>query len=158
MTDDVSRRTEAVPTRERPLALYAKVAIVTGAAKGIGGEISAALADDGAAVVLAGRDLHALERREAVLNERFADAETLAVWCDVTDEAATANLAAAAHERFGSIDILVNTVGLTGPIETPAQDVAADDFRFVLDVTASGRSSRARPWLRRSSSAAAAGS
>ena len=138
MTDGVSRRTEAVPTRERPLALYGKVAIVTGAAKGIGGEISAALADDVAAVVLAGRDLDALERHEAVLNERFADAETLAVRCDVTDEAATANLAAAAHERFGAIDILVNTAGVIGPIETPAQEVAVDDFRFVLDVNVVG--------------------
>jgi 3-oxoacyl-[acyl-carrier protein] reductase len=138
MTDGVSQRTEAAPTRERPLELHGKVAIVTGAAKGMGGEISTALADEGAAVVLAGRDLDALERHEADLNERFADAQTLAVRCNVTDEEATANLAAAALERFGAIDILVNTAGVIGPIETPAQEVPVDDFRSVLDVNVIG--------------------
>ena len=138
MTDGVSQRTEAAPTRERPLELHGKVAIVTGAAKGMGGEISTALADEGAAVVLAGRDLDALERHEADLNDRFADAQTLAVRCNVTDEEATANLAAAALERFGAIDILVNTAGVIGPIETPAQEVPVDDFRSVLDVNVIG--------------------
>jgi NAD(P)-dependent dehydrogenase (short-subunit alcohol dehydrogenase family) len=138
MTDGAGQRTEAVPTRERPLELYGKVAIVTGAAKGMGAEISCALADEGAAIVLAGRDLDALESHEAALNARFADLETLVIRCDVTDERATADLAAAALERFSAIDILVNTAGVIGPIETPAQDVALDDFRFVVDVNVVG--------------------
>jgi NAD(P)-dependent dehydrogenase (short-subunit alcohol dehydrogenase family) len=132
------QRAEALPTRQRPLELYGKVAIVTGAAKGMGGEISSALAEEGAALVLAGRDADALERHEAKLNERFADLKTLAIRCDVTDESATADLAVAALERFGAIDILVNTAGVIGPIETPAQHVALEDFRFVLDVNIVG--------------------
>ena len=138
MTDGAGQQTEAVPTRERPLELYGKVAIVTGAAKGMGGEISAALAEEGAALVLAGRDMDALERHEASLNERFADIKTVAIRCDVTDETATADLAETAVKHFGAIDILVNTAGVIGPIETPAQDVALKDFRFVLGVNVVG--------------------
>jgi NAD(P)-dependent dehydrogenase (short-subunit alcohol dehydrogenase family) len=138
MADGVSERTETVPTRERPLELHGRVAIVTGAAKGMGAPICAALAEEGASIVLAGRDIDAIESHAALLHDRFGDLETLSVRCDVTDEAATSALAGAALERFGRIDILVNTAGVIGPIETPAQDVALEDFRFVLDVNVTG--------------------
>jgi 3-oxoacyl-[acyl-carrier protein] reductase len=130
--------TRTVPTRERALELHGKVAIVTGAAKGMGGSICAALADEGAALVMAGRDLSALEAHEAELHRRFGELQSLAMRCDVTDEAATAELGAAARQRFGRIDILVNTAGVIGPIETPAQDVQLADFRFVLEVNVVG--------------------
>ena len=138
MADGVSESTETVPTRERPLELHGRTAIVTGAAKGMGGPICAALAEEGAAIVLAGRDMDAIEAHAAQLHDRFRELETLTVRCDVTDEAATSELAASALERFGRIDILVNTAGVVGPIETPAQDVPLDDFRFVLDVNVVG--------------------
>jgi NAD(P)-dependent dehydrogenase (short-subunit alcohol dehydrogenase family) len=138
MADGVSARTETVPTRERPLELHGRVAIVTGAAKGIGGPVCAALAEEGAAIVLAGRDMDAIEAHAAQLQDRFPDLETLSIRCDVTDETATSELAASALERFGRIDILVNTAGVIGPIETPAQNVPLEDFRFVLDVNVIG--------------------
>ena len=138
MADGVTEATETVPTRERPLELYGRVAIVTGAAKGMGGPICAALAEEGAAVVLAGRDMEAIEAHDAALRDRFPKLETLTARCDVTDEAETSALAAAALERFGRIDILVNTAGVIGPIETPAQDVPLEDFRFVLEVNVVG--------------------
>jgi 3-oxoacyl-[acyl-carrier protein] reductase len=138
MADGVTERTETVPTRERPLDLYGKVAIVTGAAKGMGGPICRALADEGAHLVLAGRDMGAIESYAAQLASEFPEGEQLTVRCDVTDEAATRALADAARDRFGTIDILVNTAGVIGPIETPAQDVPLDDFRFVLDVNVIG--------------------
>ena len=138
MADGVTESTETVPTRERPLELHGRTAIVTGAAKGMGGPICAALAEEGAAIVLAGRDMDAIEAHATQLQDRFPELETLSVRCDVTDEAATSELAASALERFGRIDILVNTAGVVGPIETPAQDVPLDDFRFVLDVNVIG--------------------
>lgn len=138
MTDGLPERAETAPKRERPLDLYGKVAIVTGAAKGMGGPICAALAEEGATLVLAGRDMEAIEAHRERLQDHFPEVETLAVRCDVTDESATDELAGAAQERFGRIDILINTAGVIGPIETPAQDVALEDFRFVLDVNVIG--------------------
>ncbi len=138
MADGVSERAETVPTRERPLDLYGKVAIVTGAAKGMGAPICAALAEEGATLVLAGRDIEAIDTHRQRLGDHFPDAETLSARCDVTDEAATHELAELALDRFGRIDILVNTAGVIGPIETPAQEVRLEDFRFILDVNVIG--------------------
>jgi 3-oxoacyl-[acyl-carrier protein] reductase len=138
MTDGAAERIDTVPTRERPLELHGRVAIVTGAAKGMGGPICEALAEEGASIVLAGRDMDAIEAHAASLKESFPEVETLSVRCDVTDEEQTSALASAALERFGRIDILVNTAGVIGPIETPAQEVTVDDFRFVLDVNVVG--------------------
>ena len=138
MADGVTEKVQTVPTRERPLELPGRVAIVTGAAKGMGGPICSALAEEGAAVVLAGRDVDALQAHAARLREQFPEVGTLAAQCNVTDESQTADLAATTLERFGRIDILVNTAGVIGPIETPAQNVDVDDFRFVLDVNVVG--------------------
>ncbi len=138
MAESVTQETKTVPTRERPLELHGRVAIVTGAAKGMGGPICDALADEGASIVLAGRDMDAIHAHAEHLGERFPGVETESVRCDVTDEGDTKALAEAALGRFGRIDILVNTAGVIGPIETPAQEVGLDDFRFVLDVNVIG--------------------
>ncbi len=115
-----------------------KVAVLTGAAKGLGGAITDVLACDGAQIVLAGRDLEALEAHAAQLHAEHPERENLVAICDVTSEADVQALIGAAVERFGGLDILVNTAGVIGPIETPAQDVSVDDFRAVLDVNVLG--------------------
>ncbi len=115
-----------------------KVAVVTGAAKGLGAAITDVLACDGAQIVLAGRDLEALEAHAAQLHAEYPERENLVATCDVTSEADVQRLIGAAVERFGGLDILVNTAGVIGPIETPAQDVSVDDFRAVLDVNVLG--------------------
>ena len=58
--------------------------------------------------------------------------------CDVTDEAAVQQMVAKTTEAFGRIDILVNAAGVTGPIETPVQDIRVEDFRFVLEANIVG--------------------
>jgi NAD(P)-dependent dehydrogenase (short-subunit alcohol dehydrogenase family) len=138
MADGLSESVDTIPTRARPLELHGKVAIVTGAAKGMGAPICTTLADEGAAVVLGGRDLDALEAQTIRLREDFPDIEALPVRCDVTDDSETRRLAGSAQERFGRIDILVNTAGVIGPIETAAQDVPPEEFRSVLDVNVLG--------------------
>ena len=115
-----------------------KVAVVTGAAKGLGGAITDVLACDGAHLVLAGRDRAALENHAAQLDDEYPERESLVKTCDVTDEDDVRAMIGAAVERFGGLDILVNTAGVIGPIETPAQDVSAEDFRGVLDVNVVG--------------------
>jgi len=115
-----------------------KVAVVTGAAKGLGAAITDVLACDGAQIVLAGRDLEALEAHAAQLHDEYPERENLVVTCDVTSEADVQALISSSVERFGGLDILVNTAGVIGPIETPAQGVSVDDFRAVLDVNVLG--------------------
>jgi len=118
--------------------LREKVAVVTGAAKGLGAAITDVLACDGAQIVLAGRDLEALEAHAAQLHAEYPERENLVVTCDVTSEADVQALISSSVERFGGLDILVNTAGVIGPIETPAQGVSVDDFRAVLDVNVLG--------------------
>jgi NAD(P)-dependent dehydrogenase (short-subunit alcohol dehydrogenase family) len=115
-----------------------KVAVVTGAAKGLGGAITDVLACDGAHLVLAGRDQAALEGHAARLDDEYPERESLVATCDVTNEVDVREMIGAAVERFGGLDILVNTAGVIGPIETPAKDVSVEDFRGVLDVNVVG--------------------
>jgi NAD(P)-dependent dehydrogenase (short-subunit alcohol dehydrogenase family) len=131
-------KTNVTRMRSVPCALEGKVAIVTGAAKGMGAPICEVLAEEGARIVLAGRDMDAIDSHAAALMATYDDVETLTVECDVADPDATQALSAAALDRFGRIDVLVNTAGVIGPIETPAQDVELADFRFVLDVNVVG--------------------
>lgn len=118
--------------------LGGRVAVITGAAKGMGAAISEALAEDGAHTVLAGRDLAALEDLAGKLDATYPGRRSLAVRCDVTDEDQVDRLVRDAVETFGGLDILVNAAGVIGPIETPAQDVAPEEFREVIEVNLVG--------------------
>jgi NAD(P)-dependent dehydrogenase (short-subunit alcohol dehydrogenase family) len=118
--------------------LAGKVAIVTGAAKGIGAVVAEYLARDGAHIVLVGRDERALTAHARHLDQAYPERNSLPVACDVTDEAAVREMTEQAVARFGGLDILVNTAGVTGPIETPAQDYGAAEFRDVLDINVVG--------------------
>jgi NAD(P)-dependent dehydrogenase (short-subunit alcohol dehydrogenase family) len=125
-------------TQAKPSAagasLAGKVAIITGAAKGLGAAISRSLASQGATMTLCGRD-------EAALNELASEldgSQTLPLSCNVLDETAVRGLVEATVARFGGIDILINTAGGIGPIETPVQDYPLDGFEQVLDLNVLG--------------------
>lgn len=120
------------------LPLQGKIAIVTGAARGIGSVVCDYLAQDGAHVALAGRSDETLLARAAELDEAFPGRDSLPVRCDVTDEEQVQAMVAAVTRRFGGIDILVNSAGGTGPIETPAQDYPAGEFRRILELNVIG--------------------
>jgi NAD(P)-dependent dehydrogenase (short-subunit alcohol dehydrogenase family) len=123
-------------TKDRPLD--GQVAIVTGGAKGIGAAVSECLAEDGAHIALAGRNSEALRAGAAALDEKFPGRESLAVTCDVTDEQQVAVMVDAVVGHFGGVDILVNTAGGTGPIETPAHEYPVNEFRRILELNVIG--------------------
>jgi 3-oxoacyl-[acyl-carrier protein] reductase len=113
-----------------------RVALVTGAAKGMGHDICLTLAGEGADLILAARDLAPLEGLKGEVEQLGHRA--LVISCDVTDEAAVERMVAKATEAYGKIDILVNAAGVAGPIETPVQEIKLEDFRFVLEANIVG--------------------
>lgn len=94
------------------MTLQGKVAVVTGASRGIGKAIAVALGKHGAKVVV-NYSRSAEGAEEAVSAIKAAGGEAVAVQADVTDVKAAASLIKAATEAFGRLDILVNNAGTT---------------------------------------------
>ncbi len=113
------------------MRLANKTGIITGPAKGMGQAISETLAREGADLVLAGRDVAAIEPVAANIRAMGRKAEI--VRADVTDAKEVEAMVARTARLFdGRIDILVNVAGVTGPIETPVWDIKPEDFEMVL--------------------------
>jgi NAD(P)-dependent dehydrogenase (short-subunit alcohol dehydrogenase family) len=111
-------------------SLENRVAIVTGAAQGIGRKIAEGLAAEGAKVVVA--DLHAAEDVAEQLGGT-------AVEVDVSDQAACERMAQAALDAYGRIDILVNNAGIySSLVPTPFEQLSVDEWRRVFDVNVLG--------------------
>lgn len=91
--------------------LAGKVAIVTGASRGIGRAISIALAKEGATVVLAARSIQKLEQTARQVTKEGGKAQIVVT--ELTDEESIKNLVRAAKEKYGRLDILVNNAGVT---------------------------------------------
>ncbi len=117
--------------------LQDRVAIVTGAAKGMGREICLTLAQAGAHVALAAREREPLEQLAHEIAGQKKQA--LVQPTDVTDEAAVEALVNRVRAAWGGrIDILVNAAGTTGPIETPVWEISEKDWDSVLAVNLKG--------------------
>jgi 3-oxoacyl-[acyl-carrier protein] reductase len=115
--------------------LTGKVAVVTGAASGIGQGIAAAFAREGADVAVV--DVAPREQAEKTLNQiRDRGREALFVRCDVSDEAAVAAMARQVLERFGRVDILVNNAGIF--TQWLLEDMPVADWDRVLNVNLRG--------------------
>jgi 3-oxoacyl-[acyl-carrier protein] reductase len=111
-----------------------RVAIVTGAARGIGAAIARELAQAGARVVVADLDLSAAEATARDLRDLGRDA--IAVRVDVSQVAEARDLIDAALARFGRLDILVNNAGIC-PLAT-IEEVTEDLFDRVVAVNLKG--------------------
>jgi NAD(P)-dependent dehydrogenase (short-subunit alcohol dehydrogenase family) len=110
------------------------VAVVTGAGSGIGRHVALALLAEGYRVVLAGRREQAL--RETVDRSQAPDA-ALAVVADVSRPSSVRDLFAAAADRFGRVDLLVNNAGTFGT-PGPLEDLPYEAWRSVVDTNLTG--------------------
>ncbi|MCW3048944.1 MAG: family NAD(P)-dependent oxidoreductase [Solirubrobacterales bacterium] len=116
--------------------LDGKVAIVTGASRGIGAATARALAAAGASVALAARDVDALERVAGEV--RAAGGRALAVPTDIRQPAAVEELVGRTVAEFGGLDIAFNNAAGGGHPPTPLTDVAVEDFDSALAINLRG--------------------
>ena len=135
---------------DRPLA--DRIALVTGATRGIGAATAVALAAAGAHVVAVGRTQGGLEELDDAITAAGSTATLVPL--DVTDYDAIDRLGAALFERYGRLDVFVGNAGILGPI-TPLGHVDPKDFDQALcvNVTANYRFMRSLDPLLRLSTA-----
>jgi gluconate 5-dehydrogenase len=114
--------------------LTGKVALVSGASRGLGWAIAQSLAQCGAHVLLNARDKNALKERVGELASQDLSGE--AAPFDVTDHAAAAAAVQAAHEKHGRFDILVANAGIQH--RAPITEFEASDFERVLATNLTG--------------------
>lgn len=107
-----------------------KVAVVTGAASGIGRALAEAFAREGSAVVVA--DLDAAEAEVVASGIRARGGDAVAITVDVSDATAVEALAAATLERYGHVDVLCNNAGVS--TFNLMRDQTLDDWRWVFNV------------------------
>ena len=116
-----------------PAPLATRVALVTGAASGIGRATARRLSAEGACVVLADLDLG---NAQALADELGGPDRAVAVQVDVTDEEQVAGAFRSAALAFGGVDLVVNNAGLS--ISKPLLDTTAADWDLQHDVMARG--------------------
>ena len=121
--------------------LQGKVALVTGASRGIGEAIARRFGADGARVALAARDEKACRRIAEEINSQ--DGEAIALACDVTDSRSIAGTVRAIVAKWQRIDVLVNNAGLGGPTPLSDPDDARWDAIIATNLTAVFRVTRA---------------
>ena len=117
------------------MLLSGKAAIVSGVGSGVGDAIAAALAREGARVLLVARNRDFLDATAKAI--RAAGGVALAHAADLTDAAASTSAVAAAKAEFGGVDILVNNAVRYAPYD-PIADSSLDDWRAVFDVNLLG--------------------
>ncbi len=116
------------------MKLAGKVAIVTGASRGIGRGIALRYAREGAAVVLASRSLNLLTGLAQQINEEGGQA--LAVEVDVARYTSVEQMVDKTIEHFGRLNILVNNAGIA--MVAPAEELSPADWQRALDTDFSG--------------------
>jgi NAD(P)-dependent dehydrogenase (short-subunit alcohol dehydrogenase family) len=112
--------------------LDGKVAIVTGASRGIGRAISIALAQEGATVILAARSVPKLHETADQIAKAGGKAEIVVT--ELSEENSIKNLVKVTVEKFGRLDILINNAGITH--SSKFEQTKTEDFKRCLQINA----------------------
>ena len=115
-----------------------KVALVTGAGKGIGRAISLAFASQGAQLVLAGRDIEGLEETARLISQLAGNAlPALVTPMDLVDSQSIESSVTQAIQAFGHIDVLVNNSGIAGK-NSPLWKLSEAEWDETMDINLKG--------------------
>lgn len=117
------------------ISLSNKVAVVTGAGRGIGKSIAIGLAKAGADVVLTSRTLSEIEITADEIKK--SGRKALPIACDVGKSTDVRRLAQAAIGEFGQVDILVNNAGIS-PFVVPIEDLRESGWDKIIDINLKG--------------------
>jgi len=123
------------------------VGIITGAASGLGLTIARKLSEQGVKLALVDRNKEGLEKIKAQLGN-----ESEIYPADISKEEEVQQMVQQCGERFGRIDILINSAGMTGKTNTKSHEVSSDDLRQVFAVNFMGSfytSKYVLPWMLR---------
>jgi len=113
-----------------PFSLEGKVALVTGAVRGIGFGIASALAQAGATVAFNARSEE--KAKQALADYKSAGITAHGYICDVTDEHAVLDMVSRIEKELGGVDVLVNNAGMIQ--RTPMLEMDTADFKRIVDV------------------------
>ncbi len=119
--------------------LRGRVALITGASRGLGAALALELAQEGVRLVLASRAGSRAELERVAEQARALGAEPLSVTADVGNRADVERLAAEALARFGRVDLLVNNASTLGPVPLPLLlDTPVEGFREAIETNLFG--------------------
>jgi NAD(P)-dependent dehydrogenase (short-subunit alcohol dehydrogenase family) len=118
------------------LKLTDKIALITGPAKGMGAAITLAFAREGCDLVLAGRDIKAIEL--VAEQARALGRRVMVASCDLTDTARCQAVADEAVATFGAVDVLVNVAGGAGPMGKTGWETSRAEFDEIVTLNMVG--------------------
>ncbi|MGZ9235058.1 MAG: SDR family oxidoreductase [Anaerolineales bacterium] len=116
--------------------LEGRVALITGAASGIGLAITRRLIREGASVAMLDLDVEKLNRSKEELIGMDAAAEILAVPCDITNEAHVVSAVQAITNHFGQLNIAVNNAGVS--VSVPSDECTLEQWNWVMNINCTG--------------------
>jgi 2-deoxy-D-gluconate 3-dehydrogenase len=114
--------------------LQGKVAVITGASRGLGRAMALALGESGAKLALAGRDKSKLAESQNLAKDKGVESEIFIA--DVRDEAQVGKLGQDVIARFGGAHILINNAGTA--VRKHVADFTLDEWKLVLDTNLTG--------------------
>ena len=115
--------------------LDGKVALITGGSKGLGASMALGLAQAGAKTVINSRTQGDCDKVAAEIAEETGQ-ESIGIAGDVTQEDEVDRVFGAATEKFGKLDVVINSAGIN--IRHPVEDFPVDEFKQVIDINLTG--------------------
>lgn len=115
--------------------LHGKTALIVGGNRGLGLAMAKALAEAGANISIAARDEKTNKESEEIIKSVYG-VECISNSCDVSSEESIKNAVSATAEKFGRIDILINSAGIN--IRGKIEDLSMDEFNKVQQVNVTG--------------------